>query len=502
MFILVFVIILILIYLIIQKDNRVSSKYLAATLIVYIIAIFAMILYLSKDTYYYNIVNNYFSLPKGVWRYLMFVNIPQDVIIRLLNLSSLAVVFFGYCFSVSYQEKSSIYLLKKWQLMIPAFLIIQFFIYDPLIQYHVYNFVYPNWLSLEQIYAFKNIFHMITVIINNGIILYSILRLCLIYKKVYFLHFLRSYLIGEGICYTGIMISYITIFWFSPGFLIKISKIADFTTYSSVPLSKNQFIYTIFPYSLIVTELLCAFCIYEIVSIKRKMMNKEFTITKQIDAADTTSKSFCHYMKNEIIAIQSEVELLHTSEENENGIQEILNRCNNLYERLDTIHRSTKNSNLDLVETDITKLVSTILEHMNSNLRNCQTIQLFEEDIPNVMIDSIFFEQAVKNIIENAIDSMETLPEEQRKLTIKLESVSNWIILSIQDTGVGIKDSNIKNIFTPLYSSKPIAKHWGIGLALTHRIIMAHEGKIEVESHENVGTNFKIFLPNMYQYVS
>jgi signal transduction histidine kinase len=118
------------------------------------------------------------------------------------------------------------------------------------------------------------------------------------------------------------------------------------------------------------------------------------------------------------------------------------------------------------------------------------------------MIDPMYFEQAVKNILENALDSMESIQKHHRKLTIKLQSVSNWIILSVQDTGIGIPEKNMKYIFTPLYSSKPITKHWGIGLALTHRIIMAHEGKIEVESHEGIGTNFKIFLPDMNKYIS
>jgi signal transduction histidine kinase len=232
------------------------------------------------------------------------------------------------------------------------------------------------------------------------------------------------------------------------------------------------------------------------------MANKEFSITKQIDAADTTSKIFCHYMKNEILAIQSEIELLNPSPENVEGIQEVLNRCNHLYERLDTIHRGTKTSELNLVETDLCQFVTNILESMKINLRSCDLAVIMEEDTANVMLDRMYFDQALKNIIENALDAMEAIPLGQRKLSVRLQRASNWIVLSIQDTGIGIPNKNMKNIFTPLYSSKPIAKHWGIGLALAHRIIMAHDGKIEVESQENVGTNFKIFLPDMGKYIS
>jgi signal transduction histidine kinase len=489
-------------YLLIQKDNQTSSKYLAATLIAYVFAIFSMIFYLSKDVYYYNIVNNYFSLPKVIWKYLMFVNIPKDIIIRMLNFSSLAVIFFGYNFSISYRKKLTPHKMDFFRFILLTILLVEFIAYDPDIRYRVYLFAYPGLMTLQQIEIFRKVFHIATVTLNMGFIVMSVVQLCLTYKKVYFLRFLRSYLIGEGVCYTLIMLSYVIIFWFSPASLIKTSKVADFVIYLSVPLSDNLIIYTAYPYYLIITTLLCAFCIYELAGIKKRMKKKDFTITKQIDAADTTSKIFCHYMKNELLAIQSEIELLQVSGENDGGIRDLLSRCDHLYQRLDMIHRSTRTSKLNLIETDITKFISDILKQMKCDLHNCHVVTNFEKDIAKVMLDPIYFEQAVKNILENALDSMETVPVPQRKIIISLQSVSNWIILSIQDAGIGIPESSMKDIFTPLYSSKPIAKHWGIGLALTHRIIMAHEGKIEVESHEKAGTNFKIFLPDMNKYIS
>jgi signal transduction histidine kinase len=360
---------------------------------------------------------------------------------------------------------------------------------------------YPKLLSIAQISMLAQGLHTVTVIFNMGIILYGMIQLCYAYKKVYFLQFLRSYLIGEGICYTLIMFSYIIIFWFSPTFLIKVSKIADYTTYLSVPLSNNQIIFTAYPYYLLVTTLLCAFCIYELIAIRGKMKRKEFTITKQIDAADTTSKIFCHFMKNEILAIQSDIELLQVTDENKEGVQDLLERCSNLYQRLDTIHRSTKRSELNLYETDLKEFVSNIIAQMKRDSQKCKVITQIDAEIPNVMIDRNYFEQAVRNIIENALDSMETIPVQERSITIRLQSISNWVILSVQDCGVGIPEKNLRDIFTPLYSSKPIAKHWGIGLALTHRIIMAHEGKIEVESHVNTGTTFRIMLPDIKKYI-
>lgn len=501
MFCFILVVIVIFIYLLLQKDNQIPSKYLAATLIAYVFAIFSMILYLAKDSYYYNIVYNYFSLPKAVWKYLMFVDISRKVIIRLMNISSLAVIFLGYHFSISYQKKVMSHKWVGFRILLSVMVVLQLIAYDPDLQYYIYIYTYPSLFTLEQIEFIKNSFHALTVAFNLGVIILSIIQLFLSYRKVHFLNFVRIYLVGEGVCYMLIMMSYMVIFWFSPTWLIKVSKIADYIVYLSVTLSRNQIIYTAYPYYLIITSLLCAFCIYELAKIKTQMKSKEFSITKQIDAADTTTKIFCHYMKNEILSIQSKLEMLEPPQRNNEGIDEVIEHCNYLYERLDTIHRGTKTSKINLVETDMHQFMINCLKHMESNICNCELVVNLDEDVTSAMIDPIYFEQALKNIIENAQDSMDTIPIEQRKITIRLQSISNMIVLSIEDTGVGISKENLTNIFTPLYSSKPITKHWGIGLALTHRIIMAHEGKIEVESHEKIGTKFKISLPDMGKYV-
>lgn len=424
------------------------------------------------------------------------------MIIRMLNISSVAVVYFGYLYSFSYREKIKSSSEVCFRYILLCFLGLQLLIYDSYVGYRMYLWAYPTFVSLEEIAAIRKIIHSATVSLNMGVILFGMFRLCVAYRKVYYLQFLRTYLIGEGVCYILIMLSYILMFWFSPTFLVKVSKIADYTTYLSVPLSSNEIIYTAYPYYLLVTTFLCAFCIYEIMSVRRKMREKTFTITKQIDAADTTSKTFCHYMKNELLAIQSEIELLTVTEENKEGIEDLLLRCDNLYRRLDIIHRSTKHSELNLVETDMREFLEQMLERMKSEFRNVTLEVKMEEEVPKVMIDENYFEQAIKNIIENGIDAMEKVPKEERKLVIGLTAINNWIILSVQDCGMGIKKANMKHIFTPLYSSKPIKTHWGIGLALTHRIVIAHDGKIEVESREEMGTTFRILLPDLNQYVS
>jgi signal transduction histidine kinase len=65
--------------------------------------------------------------------------------------------------------------------------------------------------------------------------------------------------------------------------------------------------------------------------------------------------------------------------------------------------------------------------------------------------------------------------------------------IRISDTGCGIPEKNLKNIFMPFFSTKSTGT--GLGLSICHNIISNHNGSVEVESVENKGTTFVIKFP-------
>ena len=67
------------------------------------------------------------------------------------------------------------------------------------------------------------------------------------------------------------------------------------------------------------------------------------------------------------------------------------------------------------------------------------------------------------------------------------------IVISIQDTGVGIPEENMEKLFKPLFTTK--SKGTGFGLAVCKRLVQVHNGSIKVESEVGVGTTFHVFLP-------
>ena len=109
--------------------------------------------------------------------------------------------------------------------------------------------------------------------------------------------------------------------------------------------------------------------------------------------------------------------------------------------------------------------------------------------MPPTPIDPTQTQQALVNLVKNAMQAM------TRGGTLTLQTGSNdeavWV--SVADTGGGIPQEQINRIFEPFYTTKK--KGSGLGLMIVQRIVRAHNGRIELDSHVGQGTTFRIWLP-------
>lgn len=127
---------------------------------------------------------------------------------------------------------------------------------------------------------------------------------------------------------------------------------------------------------------------------------------------------------------------------------------------------------------------------------------LIPSDLPDIRMDEVLMRQAIGNLIQNAMDAMPQGGDLQIRATIldRDDSIGTdsgerrkELSLEIRDTGVGIPKDTLDKIFLPFFTTKE--KGTGMGLALVHKIVLSHGGRIEASSQEGRGTTFRIVLP-------
>jgi signal transduction histidine kinase len=103
-------------------------------------------------------------------------------------------------------------------------------------------------------------------------------------------------------------------------------------------------------------------------------------------------------------------------------------------------------------------------------------------------VDEVLMRQALGNLIQNAVEAM----PDGGTLTV-ITQVDRDLTIIVGDTGPGIPPSNLKKVFLPFFTTKDNGV--GMGLALTHKVVTAHGGRVDVESKEGAGTKFTVVLP-------
>jgi signal transduction histidine kinase len=120
--------------------------------------------------------------------------------------------------------------------------------------------------------------------------------------------------------------------------------------------------------------------------------------------------------------------------------------------------------------------------------RNVKVLDLAENE-PKVEVDVEKLKRAFVNIIKNAVEAM----PKGGKLAIKSKRSAVHCEIAFSDTGTGMPDHMLRNLWSPLYTTK--AKGMGFGLPICKRIVEAHGGKIAVETGLAKGTTLTVSIP-------
>jgi signal transduction histidine kinase len=105
-------------------------------------------------------------------------------------------------------------------------------------------------------------------------------------------------------------------------------------------------------------------------------------------------------------------------------------------------------------------------------------------------------EQVLLNLIGNAADAIESIPDRPGKITVRVASEAGCrAACSISDNGCGIPEATLAQIFEPYFTTKPVGKGTGLGLAVVKQILEGYGSAVRVESRAGEGTTFSFSLP-------
>jgi PAS domain S-box-containing protein len=210
--------------------------------------------------------------------------------------------------------------------------------------------------------------------------------------------------------------------------------------------------------------------------------------------------SFAHEVKNPINNISTGLQLLAMNLPQDDPNQKNIARIEEDCERLTSLVKSSltfvRPMEYKLESITLGQLVSNLLERWRSRLvkLNIKYQVQADKSIPNIEGDYRALEQVFTNLINNAIEAMETTGG---LLSIKIrhateEQEQAHVEVSISDTGPGIPVELREKIFEPFFTTKQHGT--GLGLAIVKRIVTAHKGSIYVNSILG-GTNFVVQFP-------
>jgi len=236
-----------------------------------------------------------------------------------------------------------------------------------------------------------------------------------------------------------------------------------------------------------------------------KLQQKTIIKSEKLASAGRLAAGIAHEINNPLTFVLSNLAILK-DELKESLYKEHLELLEDALEGAERIKTIVKNVNnysrtkaSELSPFNINQAILSSLHLIKNRIVNKISLQIDLAELPVINGNLNELKQAVLNLFINAIVAIDAAdkPREERELSIQtsIDETFGHILLTVSDTGTGIKESEQLNIFDPFFTTKAPGEGSGLGLYVCHEIIKAHGGSIEVKSIIGEGTSFKICIP-------
>lgn len=142
--------------------------------------------------------------------------------------------------------------------------------------------------------------------------------------------------------------------------------------------------------------------------------------------------------------------------------------------------------------SDVNAVLSSVLRYLDYRIKR-QAIEYIEdlEDGLRLPVAPHDLEEMFLNLMLNAIQAMES----GGRLSIRAHRSESQMVITIEDTGVGIPDDKIEEVFDLFYSTKKAGEGTGIGMWMSYELVKKHKGEIYIASQVGTGTKVTVVFP-------
>ena len=223
-----------------------------------------------------------------------------------------------------------------------------------------------------------------------------------------------------------------------------------------------------------------------------KRLQEQVELRERLSALGEMSAGIAHELRNPMAVITGYLNLMSKKADPaaQDVIKKIADEINGMNRIIGDLLTFARPASLNRVPVNIRELIETslaaVLQAKDAHRHVATKMNLADG---TVRADEVLMRQVLTNLIQNAVEAMPG----GGTLTLENALQQKELIVVIKDTGAGILPDRIKKIFLPFFTTKD--KGVGMGLALAHKIITSHGGRIEVESTEGKGSAFTVTLP-------
>ncbi len=232
----------------------------------------------------------------------------------------------------------------------------------------------------------------------------------------------------------------------------------------------------------------------------REKLELELIKSNKLAEIGRRVEGIVHNMNSPLNSIIGYAQLLLKETGKNEDLEKILKSGKLIAHYIKSLQQKIKNDHISVYRPlDINELLQNELELFKNNLffkHHVKTIVKLKKDLPQINAVYGDVSMCITNIINNALEAMENSEEKTLKIETDITK-ENMIKITISDTGCGISEEDLQNIFEAYYTTKryPKGSGYGLGLAISKYIIEKYKGKISVQSKKGKGSVFTLYFP-------